>query len=280
MPGNNPGIVTSVVDMAMWLNHAVVLAALHGALRDVADQVGRHGYVILFVLIATESLGLPLPGEVSLLVGAYEARYGDFVLPLVVLVGAAAAETGDNVAYLLGRGAGRPLVERLLRRLRVPPAYLDRMDAYFRGHAGLTVAIARQLSPVRGLAALSAGGTRVPWRRFFVFNALACVVWATAVTLLATLLVAHLDELADDVSLAGAIVVGAGLAVAAALLWRRARRRLRVGADPAVSAPPGVGGEKSVAPARLGAGAEEPALVGGDDPAASRRRDDDRRLTG
>ena len=36
----------------MWLAHAVVLAALHGALRDVADQVGRHGYVILFGLIA------------------------------------------------------------------------------------------------------------------------------------------------------------------------------------------------------------------------------------
>lgn len=258
--------MTSLVDMVMWLSHAVVLAALHGALRDVADQVGRHGYVILFALIATESLGLPLPGEISLLVGAYEVQHGGFVLPLVILVGALAAVTGDNAAYLLGRSAGRPVVERLLRRLRVSPAVLERMDAYFRGHAGLTVAIARQLSPVRGLAALSAGGTRVPWRRFFVFNALACVVWATAVTLLATLLVAHLDELADDLSLAGAIVVGLAVAVTAALLWRRARRRLRGGAASASGRP--------------GAGGEEPALIANDDPAVAARRDDDRRLTG
>jgi membrane protein DedA with SNARE-associated domain len=272
--------------MVMWLTHAVVLGALHGDLRDVADQVARHGYVILFVLIAAESLGLPLPGEVSLLVGAYEVQYGSFALPLVILVGAAAAVTGDNAAYLLGRSAGRPVVERLLRRLHVPPAYLDRMDAYFRGHAGLTVAIARQLSPVRGLAALSAGGTRVPWRRFFVVNALACVAWATVVTLLATLLVAHLDELADDLSLAGAIIVGAGLAVAVAgaLLWRRARRRRRAGA--AASARPGSG---DLEPAPVGsddppaAGRrddEEPAPVGGDDPPAAGRRDDEHRLTG
>lgn len=272
-----------MADMVMWLTHAVVLVALHGDLRDVADQVARHGYVILFVLIATESLGLPLPGEVSLLVGAYEVQYGSFALPLVVLVGAVAAVTGDNAAYLLGRSAGRPVVERLLRRLHVPPAYLDRMDAYFRGHAGLTVAVARQLSPVRGLAALSAGGTRVPWRRFFVVNALACVAWATVVTLLATLLVAHLDELADDVSLAGAIIVGAGLALVGALLWRRSRRRLRAG--PAASARPGSGDEE---PAPVGsddppaAGSrddEEPAPVGSDGPPAAGSRDDEHRLT-
>ena len=56
------------------LTHIVVLVALHGGLRDVADEFARHGYVILFVLIAAESFAFPVPGEVSLLVGAYEAR--------------------------------------------------------------------------------------------------------------------------------------------------------------------------------------------------------------
>jgi len=58
--------------MVIGVAHVIVLVALHGALRDVADQVGRHGYAILFVLIAAESFAFPLPGEVSLLVGAYE----------------------------------------------------------------------------------------------------------------------------------------------------------------------------------------------------------------
>ena len=146
--------------------HVIVLVALHGVLRDVADEVGRHGYLILFVLIAAESFGFPLPGEVSLLVGAYEAQRGVYDLPGVILVGVVAAMTGDNLAYLVGRTAGRPLVERLLRLLHVPQIYLDRMDSSYRNHAGRTVVIARQLSPVRGLAAFSAGGTRVAWRRF------------------------------------------------------------------------------------------------------------------
>ena len=47
------------------LTHVVVIVALHGVLRDVADEVGRHGYVILFMLIAAESFAFPLPGEVA-----------------------------------------------------------------------------------------------------------------------------------------------------------------------------------------------------------------------
>jgi membrane protein DedA with SNARE-associated domain len=213
--------------MTAVLAHAFVAAALHGALREVAGEVGRHGLVILFVLIAAESFGSPVPGEISLLVGAYEVQHGHFALMSVVLVGTAAAITGDNLAYLVGRRAGRPLIERLLRRFHLPRSYLDRMDAYYHGHAALTVVIARQVSPLRGLAALSAGGTRVRWRRFFAANAAACALWATAVTLLATLLVRHLDAVEDDLSLFGIVVAAVVAAVVVALLWRHRRRAAR-----------------------------------------------------
>ncbi len=211
--------------------HIVVLAVLHGALREVADEVGRHGYLILFALIAAESFGLPLPGEVGLLVGAYEVQRGAFSLPLVIVVGIAAAVSGDNLAFLVGRLAGRLMVERLMRLVRVPPAYLERMDSYYLRHAGWTIVIARQISPARGLAAFSAGGSRMPWRRFAVFNAAACVVWATVVTLLATLFVTHLDDLADDLSLAGLGALGLVAIVGVVYLWRRVRRGAGHGAD-------------------------------------------------
>ncbi len=140
------------------------------------------------------------------------------------------------------------MIERLLRVLRVRPGYLDRMDSYYRRHAGWTVAIARQISPVRGLAAFSAGGSRVVWRRFFAFNALACVVWATAVTLLATLFVRHLDVLADDLSVAGLIVLSCVAVAGAVMLWRRVRRKV----DRDALSLPGDGEHGEVAEPRAG----------------------------
>lgn len=212
--------------MVTVLVHLVGVAALHGALGEVADEVARHGYIILFILIAAESFALPLPGEVSLLVGAYEAHRGLLALGWVIAVGAVAAISGDNLAYLFGRRSGRALVERLLRLLHVRSVHLERMDAYFGLHAGITLVVARQLSPIRGLAALSAGTAHVRWRRFAAFNALGCIVWATAVTLIASLFVRHLDELANDLGLAGLIALGVIALVAAVVLWRRFRRRV------------------------------------------------------
>jgi membrane-associated protein len=209
--------------MLLILAHVAVPAALHGALRQVADEFARHGYLVLFILIAAESFAFPLPGEVSLLVGAYEAQRGTFGLGGVIAVGALAAMSGDNLAYLFGRRAGRAVIERLMRRLHVRAAYLERVDAYFGAHAGLTVFAARQLSPVRGLAALSAGASHVPWRRFATYNALGCALWATAVTLLASLFVRHLDALGDDLSVAGLVALAAIVMTVGVLFWRRAR---------------------------------------------------------
>ena len=130
--------------MVIGVAHIVVLVTLHGPLREVADEVGRHGYLTLFALIAAESFGLPLPGEVSLLVGAYEVQRGVFGLPWVIVIGVAAAVSGDNLAFLFGRLAGRPVVVRLMHLFRVPPAYLERMDSYYLRHAGWTIVIARR----------------------------------------------------------------------------------------------------------------------------------------
>ena len=45
--------------MATALVHLIGTTALHGALREVADEVAHHGYIFLFVLIAAESFAFP-----------------------------------------------------------------------------------------------------------------------------------------------------------------------------------------------------------------------------
>ena len=129
-----------------------------------------------------------MPGEVSLLVGAYEAQRGVFGLGWVIVVGALAAISGDNlptssvVAAVAPWSCGccgcymsaQPTSSGSTPTSVCTPASRSSL----RGSSLL----------VRGLAALSAGTAQVRWRRFAAFNALGCVAWATAVTLLATLL--------------------------------------------------------------------------------------------
>jgi len=70
-------------------------------LATVASLVGRHVPHHLHPGRSRE-LCLSAAGEVSLLVGAYEAQRGVLGLGWVVVIGALAAISGDNLAYLLG----------------------------------------------------------------------------------------------------------------------------------------------------------------------------------
>ena len=213
--------------MATALVHLIGTTALHGALREVADEVAHHGYLILFVLIAAESFAFPLPGEVSLLVGAYEAQRGVFGLGWVIVIGALAAISGDNLAYLLGRRSGRALVVRLLRVLHVRSAYLERLAASLGLHAVADTGIAALLWLRCASRRPPPPALPVHWRRFAAFNA------------------PRLHRLGDGrdparhppgapsrrarrrfLGLAGLVAVTAIGVLAAVMLWRRLRRQV------------------------------------------------------
>src|SRR5258705_11880210 len=72
-----------------------------------------YGYLAVFVFIALESLGLPLPGETALIAAAvYAGSAHRLNIGVVFLVAAVAAIGGDNAGYWLGRSAGQRLVGR------------------------------------------------------------------------------------------------------------------------------------------------------------------------
>src|SRR4029453_4049211 len=81
-------------------------AAARGARRVVLDISWRAGYVGVALLVGSESAGLPVPGETSLIAAAVLASQHHLSLPLVIVVGAVAAIVGDNLGYFFGRNAG------------------------------------------------------------------------------------------------------------------------------------------------------------------------------
>src|SRR2546426_2881177 len=68
--------------------------------ETLSNLVESYGYVALFVLIALESLGIPLPGESALVSAAAFSASGRLSLPWVVFV-AAAALVPDRLWYLV-----------------------------------------------------------------------------------------------------------------------------------------------------------------------------------
>ncbi len=197
------------------------------------DLVQHWGYLIVFLGVGIESLGLPVPGETVLIIGAVLAGQGHLDAPGVAAAGVLGATLGDNTGYYIGRRWGRRLLAtRALRRV-YDPRRLAVAERFFARHGWTAVFIGRFIAILRIFAGPLAGLHHMPWRSFLVANAGGAVLWVAAVVTAGLLVGGNLDRLVGLISRAGYIGLAAAVAAAIGfLVWHRVRHRreLREGA--------------------------------------------------
>ena len=190
--------------------------------RSVTDLLLDYGLVLLFLLIAVESAGVPLPGETALSTAGMLA-HDHYGIEWVIVVAAAAAIVGDNIGYWLGRTLGRGAFERIPILRHHSAGFLPWSERFFKRHGGKTIFFARFFSVLRVTAAWVAGISRMHWWMFFLWNAAGGICWALLVGLIAYY-VGHAaaDAIGQYGLIAGAAIV---VLVAAALVglhfWRK-----------------------------------------------------------
>jgi membrane protein DedA with SNARE-associated domain len=208
------------------------------AIVDVGHLVQVAGYPLLFVLVMAETSGVPVPGETALITGGVLASQGKLEIAVVIPIAAAAAIVGDNIGYAIGRKGGRWLLERPGAFRSQRQEVLRVGEPFFARHGPKAVFFGRFLLGLRVWASWLAGATRMPWRSFFLWNALGGITWATGIGLLAYFLGHSAGNALEAFGLYGlaAVLLGAGSLFA---LHRRQRRRSAAQRAPAGEVTPG-----------------------------------------
>ncbi len=134
--------------------------------ETLSNLVESYGYVVLFVLIALESLGIPLPGESALVSAAAFAASGRLSLPWIVFVAAAAAIVGDNAGFWIGRNGGYRIIKRYGYVLHIDESKIERARKFFERHGAKTVFIGRFIALLRTWTALLAGVGQMRYSTF------------------------------------------------------------------------------------------------------------------
>ncbi|MGH7234400.1 MAG: DedA family protein, partial [Candidatus Saccharimonadales bacterium] len=154
-------------------------------IQALAPAINHYGYFALGGLLFLEDFGILVPGETVLIAAAFYAGLGQLNLPLVIIIGFAAAVLGDNIGYFIGRKGGRPLVERWGRYIFLSSERLDKAQSYFNNHGGKIVAAARFIEGLRQLNGIIAGISEMRWAKFLIFNVIGAAVWVSFWSLIA-----------------------------------------------------------------------------------------------
>ncbi len=142
-----------------------------------------YGYLLLFVWVLVEQMGLPIPASpVILAAGALSAEaLMHFFLAFAAVV--VAALISDTTWFFLGRRYGHRIMRRLCK-LSLEPSTCVRRTQESMGRRGAVMLLFAKFVP--GLAILAppiAGQYRMPAWRFLCFDLLGTSAWAAALLL-------------------------------------------------------------------------------------------------
>jgi membrane-associated protein len=184
---------------------------------------------VLFVLVAVETMGIPLPGETALFTAGILASRGDLTIEVVIAVAACAAILGDNIGFLIGRRVGRRLLLREGLFADQRRRLIEVGEPFFARHGPKAVFLGRWITGLRITSAWLAGVNRMAWPTFLFWNALGGICWAASVALVAYFLGRGAERVFNLAGVGGAAVVVVGGVVVWLVLRRRERAALRGG---------------------------------------------------
>lgn len=203
------------------------------AMEEALQFVVRHGYLMLFVWVLVEQLGLPLPAIPMLLAAGALAGTGDLNGWAVIGIPAAAALLSDITWYELGRRRGRSILRQLCRISLEPDSCVRITENVFERHGARTLLVAKFFPGFNTAAPPMAGMIGMPLLRFLWFDGLGTLLWAGGWTGLGYLFSTQLEQVAAYAASFGTAALGVIVAGLASFLgWKyfqRARmiRRMR-----------------------------------------------------
>lgn len=186
----------------------------------------RHGYVVLFVFVVAEQIGLPLPAIPLLLAAGALAHAGQLDFALILAIGVGASLVADLVWYEIGRRRGGQVVEWLCRIALEPDSCVRRTERVFDRHGAQSLLVAKFVPGLNTAAPPLAGMLRMPLWRFLLLDAAGALVWIGLFAGLGFVFSQQLERAAAwTLSLGGVAGVVVFGPLGLYLIWKHRQRR-------------------------------------------------------
>ncbi|MGL4883723.1 MAG: DedA family protein [Waterburya sp.] len=197
---------------------------------DTLQEFARlYGYWAVFVGIAIENMGIPLPGETIVIVGGFLAGSGELNYWLVLGSAIAGAVLGDNFGYWVGRSGGWQLLVKIGRIFNIQEQQLELAKDRYSRNAAQAVFLGRFVTILRIFAGPLAGITQMPYQQFLLYNFGGAAVWATTIVSLAYFLgkVVSLEQIITWMTQAGFAAFGIIIVLfLIPILWEYRQKKL------------------------------------------------------
>jgi membrane protein DedA with SNARE-associated domain len=199
--------------------------------HEIHDLLREYGIVLVFLAVAVQAMGPPVPGTTVLIAAAVYAATGGLPIAGVIAAGVLGVLVGTTVGYGVGRWGGERLLLTLGGRIRQSPERVQQLRRAFAAHGGVWLVVGRFFTGGRNVMGVLAGGSGMSLTRFLPISAASALAW-TLVNALGYYWFGH--ALLSASTWLKVVLVGAGVAwmvISFGLLRRRAVQHLQAAGE-------------------------------------------------
>lgn len=189
-----------------------IIALVSGFIIGVISKLDYFGIVLL---MAIESVNIPLPSEIIMPFSGYLIYKGQFNLYWAGFFGGLGCLLGSVISYWIGLYGGRPLIEQYGKYILISHKDLQRADNWFKRYGEKTVFYSRLLPIVRTYISFPAGIAKMNFSRFSLYSFLGSFLWSLGLAYLGVTLGEQWETLRDslkkfDILIGIIIIIGIG----------------------------------------------------------------------
>ena len=142
--------------------------------------ISQHGYSILFAMVFLESIGMPVPAALALLIAGGASARGSLYLPLAAGDALLAFVIGDTLMFLLGRHTGWWLLGALCRLSLNPESCILRAADSFYRRGRAVLLFAKFVPGINTMSAPLAGSMNMRFGQFLGLDFAGATVYVAA----------------------------------------------------------------------------------------------------
>jgi membrane protein DedA with SNARE-associated domain len=195
---------------------------------DTLQEIARqYGYWAVFIGIALENTGVPLPGETVTIIAGFLAGSGELNYWIILASAVCGAVVGDNFGYWIGKVGGWSFLVKVGKFFRLEDKKLEELKTQFSNNAAKAVFFGRFITLLRIFAGPMAGIAEMPYPQFFLCNLGGAALWATTTVTAAYFLgkLVPLEEVIYLMGKIGIVVVVIIVAIVAVPIWLESRQK-------------------------------------------------------
>jgi membrane protein DedA with SNARE-associated domain len=135
-------------------------------MSDLLSLIAHHGYILIFLIVFLEAIGLPVPAALVLVAGGAATASGILRAPAALLLAVVGMLLGDSLLYVLGSHMGWGLLGFLCKVSANPETCILRSAESFYKRGRVTLLIAKFIPGVNTMAPPLAGSMKMPFGQF------------------------------------------------------------------------------------------------------------------